>query len=456
MEDRGRHANPASAGRPRALAAIGIAAAIGAVVYLVFLLLAYASLGADRDAMTAQVRAAYAANDLRPDATNIFGDTDIGVHQFNDCLILYQVIDDRASAGERAVTPLSVSFDEVDGPCTQVQALANGAAQPAPHFYHHYLHAQTTLTRWLLPKFGVRGVRELYRLAIALTLLAGIGLAMVRLASGGDRLRDGIWILIFVTFARFYGFESFGQSLGHAPADLLILGQLLFFSRVSGNGPVAPRTALIASAVFGALTMEFEMLTGGLPLGLALTLGLVPLALARDRDPTGPTILAGVGFVVAALACAIGKVVALLIVFGTQPVVDGARQLLFRAGMNASSTRDGTAGAGDFYSHLWAGLQALAPGMHWLVAGLLLVAVVGGGWGYLTLRRSCDLVVRARATALAGSNVVLLLWMVIFWQHTTQHAWFMDRMLVWPLASGFALFAIAIGSGEGARHREIG
>jgi hypothetical protein len=445
-----------SAAAPRSTAvALAWAAGIGAAVYLTFLVLAWFSLGVDRAAMTAPVRAAYATGDLRPDATSIFGDTDIGVHQFNDCLILFQAIDDRASRTERAVSPLSPAID-VDGPCPQLRRIADGAALPAPRFYHHYLHAQTTLTRALLPAMGVRGLREVYRLVISLVLLAGIGLALVRMAGGQDRLRNGVWIILFLSFARGYGFESFGQSLGHAPAHLLILGQLLFLSRASANGPIAPRTVLIASAVFGALTMEFEMLTGGLPLGLAVTIGAVPLALARDHDPTRTTILSGVAFVVAALTCAIGKLVALLVVFGTAPITESARQLLFRAGMNASSTRDGTAGWSDFHSHVWAGLQALAPGMQWLTAGLLLIALVAGGWSYARLRRDDDAVVRARALALAGSNVVLVSWMVIFWQHTTQHAWFIDRILVWPLATGFALFALAVGSSERPRHRQIG
>ena len=33
---------------------------------------------------------------------------------------------------------------------------------------------------------------------------------------------------------------------------------------------------------------------------------------------------------------------------------------------------------------------------------------------------------------------------MVFWQHTIQHAWFMNRIFVWTYCSGFALFAFGV------------
>jgi hypothetical protein len=35
-------------------------------------------------------------------------------------------------------------------------------------------------------------------------------------------------------------------------------------------------------------------------------------------------------------------------------------------------------------------------------------------------------------------------WLLFFQQHTIVHAWFMDRMLVWPIISGCLMFGLVI------------
>ena len=75
-------------------------------IFVVFCGLAWASLGVDRSLLIDQVRTAYATRDLRTDGGALFGNVNIGEHQYNDCLILFQTIDDRASRVERAISPL--------------------------------------------------------------------------------------------------------------------------------------------------------------------------------------------------------------------------------------------------------------------------------------------------------------------------------------------------------------
>ena len=447
---------PPSRSRPAPVRAAAIAAATGLLVFLLVFALAHISLRSDREAGKRAIGTAVETGALTLEVKWHLGDVGIGAHQFNDCLILYQAIDNRAPAAQLAVTPLSAPIGTANM-CAALKALADERAQDTPRFYHNYVHAHTSLARLMLPVTGVEGLRGFYKLALSLTLLAGLTFAAIALAQGQRPGASAVWLLLFAMFTRWFGLESFGQSIGHGPADLVLLLFLLFLSRSSASKPLPGRTALIASAVFGALTMAFELLTGGLPLGLALTIGCVPLALARDQRIVATTIDCAIAFVVAAVTVAAAKLALIAAVFGTAPLIETAGQFLFRTGVSHADNPDGTAGWPEFFSRVWAGIDAMAPGMHWLATGMLLLAMILGGQGYFRLRTSACPATRFRAAAMAASAIVIPLWMVVFWQHTAQHAWFIDRILVWPMAAGFALFLMALlqrgGAGETADQR---
>lgn len=440
--------------RPRELAGTAaIAVVIACAVLLAFVGLAHLSLGTGRDVIAVPVNAAFKGGVLDRDAAWLHGDTAIGAHQYNDCLILFQALDDRAPAARRAVSPLSVPVD-TDSSCAVLADFAAGVSDPPVRHYHQYLHAHTTLARLLLPSLDVSGLRGLYKLLIVVTLLAGIGYALIGMVRGRRMVEHLAWLAVFLAFARWFGLESFGQSLGHGPADLVILVFLLFLLRGSTNAPLGPRAAILAAAAFGALTVQFEFLTGGLPLGLAIMVGAVPIALAERDDLAAVHLRAILAYLVAAVTTMAAKLVLVTLTFGGDAVVDLARQFLFRTGVSHISARDTPVGLAEFVDHGWAGLEALAPGMHGLTAGMLVLATVAGIWGYRQLRDVPDTARRYRAAALLGSMLVPPLWMVVFWQHTAQHAWFMDRILVWNIAAGALLFILAMGwrtrAGEGA------
>ena len=254
----------------RALIATFATAAIIAIgLYAAFLALSFASLRTDRAVLIDRINTAFADKALDRQASWLQGNTEIGAHQYNDCLILFQAVDDRAPDGLRAISPLSVPVD-TDNACATLADFAAGRVSPPTRYYHQYLHAHTTLARLLVPSLGVAGLRGLYKLAITLTLLAGVGYAVSGLMRGRRTAVDAAWLVIFLAFGRWFGLESFGQSLGHGPADLVALVFLLYLQRVSSVQPITPGKAIAASAVFGALTMQFEFLTGGLPLGLSI------------------------------------------------------------------------------------------------------------------------------------------------------------------------------------------
>ena len=296
------------------LIAIGAALAI----WIAFFLLANASLRADHRALGQAIGQAFADDTLDPEASWLIGDTDRGAHQYNDCLILYQALDDRAPADLRAISPLSPPPGDKHA-CLALKRLAAGQTRMPARFYHQYLHAHTVLARMLVPSMGVAGLRGLYKLSLTLLLLAGTGLAISGMMAGRAMQANTIWLVTFFVFARWFGLESFGQSIGHAPADLVVLGYLLFLMRGIGDTPHRPGTAITGAAIFGALTMQFEFLTGGIPLGLGIVIGMVPLTLAGDARIIPDTVRCTAAFLGAALATALIKLFAVTIVFGAAP-----------------------------------------------------------------------------------------------------------------------------------------
>ena len=432
---------PAEGWRYCVVRAAVVAVALALAIFGLFQWMAMASLSVDRNSLVQPVVAAFAHGALDADASWLHGNTEIGSHQYNDCLILFQAMDDRAPARLRAISPLSVPVD-TDNSCAMLQGFAEGRVEPPRRFYHQYLHGHTTLARWLVPELGVAGLRGLYKLLATLLVLAGIGYALMGLA-GGARAA-GAWLAIFVVFARWFGLESFGQSLGHGPADLVFLAFLLFLARGSAERPLGARAVAVGAAVFGALTVQFEFLTGGLPLGLAIVLGAVPLALPEREGSPRAWIDAVVAYGMAAVTTMVAKLVLVAMAFPAGAFGAIEHQLLFRVGLEQASRRDTAVGAAEFVTHLWAGLEGMASGMHLLVLGSLLIALVAGGWGYRQLRLSAEAGERFRAGALAASLLVPPLWLVLFWQHSAEHAWFMDRILSWDIAGGMALFALAL------------
>ena len=90
------------------------------------------------------------------------------------------------------------------------------------------------------------------------------------------------------------------------------------------------------------------------------------------------------------------------------------------------------------------GISSLAAGMHVLAGAILFTALGFGMWSARLLIRTGDSTVRGRAIHLVASNGVIFALLLLLWQHTVVHAWFMERILVWTIGTGFALFAFAL------------
>lgn len=425
----------------------GIGIAVAVPVALLFFALFYvanrASLGRDLPAAEANIRAAYAAGVLQ-DQDWIPGNTDIGRHQYNDCLILYMAIDQQAPADQLAASPVKPVQRGTESLCQALRAYVAGdhAAGNTHLFYHQYIHGHTMLARYLAPLLPVETIRNLYHTLLSLLVLAGILVAMTALARRRAPAESLFWLIVFLAFSRWFGLESYGQSLSHAPSDAIVLGYLLFLAIGAARGGIGPRTSLIAAAAFGSLTAIFEFLTGGIPLGLAVVIGGLPFAL-RDTAPDrirDQVIEAAAAFCTAVIACLAAKILLALAVFGLESFRETSAQLGVRMGMGENDF-----GALMAVKKLVKALNALAAGMHVLAGAILATAIGFGLWGARALLRSGDALLWQRTIHLLASNLAILALLALLWQHTVIHAWFMERIFVWTIGTGFALFAMAVG-----------
>lgn len=427
--------------RPDAVRLGAIVLTLPLLIFSAYFLVSYLSIGRDVETARRHILAAYESGDLVPGSWRDRGNTVIGEHQYNDCLILLMAIDQRLeNRWQLAVSP-SAPFADGQQPCDALQTFAQtNQTEIGVQPYHRYLHAQTVLMRYILPLADIATIRWVFSSILSLLIIAVAAFAMFRLTRGDDVFVGLLFVSIGFGFARWFGFESFSQSLGHAPADAVAVLFALYLC-VASHRQLSRVHLVTASALFGCFTILTEFLTGGLPLGLAMIVGITPFVLrssANRMEIAVSVATAAAAFVIAAGLCLVIKLALATLVFGPEVITDFASSLEHR-----------TAGDPDpvkWLRKVIGGLSTPVGGLHYFMAGFgLLLAVVGGIWGWQKIQSlSSSEAFRTKATLLAGSNLVLLAWLIVFWQHTIQHAWFMDRIFVWTYCSGFALFAFGV------------
>ena len=367
----------------------------------------YLSLGREHQRIAEAIRTGTVTDEIF-----LAGDTIRGSEQFNDCLILAMAIDQRGSTRELTVSPEIWFAPSDEEACRRLKS-----ERSKVFFYHNYIHGQVTLARFLLPLVAVETLRELYRIAITLVLGAGIAVTMLRLT---EKEWDSLPLFVsLITFARFFGLEAFGQSLGHGPSDFILIGFVALLALRSNT--------IFASAIFGALTAIFELMTGGFPLGLCVVIGLTWFSL-NDKS------VSAVWRCVAAYLVAFGTALALKyasvwLVFGTDAFLSIAAEGASRTGGNLPAFATGASLGGQVAGNLDALISGLGT-----MAGLFVV--LGFGFGIWGIQKT------PQSRLLAFSVLPVFLWILIFRQHTIIHAFFMDRIFVWIIAAGFSLFAL--------------
>lgn len=228
---------------------IVLAMSLAVLFSAAFFIFFYLSLSRNNEVARANVRNAFEAGELLHSAGKLLGNTNLGVHQFNDCLILAQSIDQRPGlASALTVSPITTRFSgpiaqepgpllpasiaepaAEDDPCPVLYRLAMGETPSADiEYYHRYMHGHTVLVRYLLPLMSVRDIRLLYSSLLTVTSTVGLAYALFMVAIGPQQTVFLPWVCIFLAITRWFGLESFSQSLSHGPSDLILVSYLLF------------------------------------------------------------------------------------------------------------------------------------------------------------------------------------------------------------------------------------
>ena len=369
--------------------------------------------------------------------------SDIGVHQFNDCLVLLMAVDDRAPALERSLSPTISGASVGTGgggftvPCPPLREFVSGRMEPLKpsDHYHRYVHGNVAVTAAMLEVFSIWGVRTIYGLLAQFTPLIVLGLALWRFARPREDSAGPVTLAFaaFTSFmlAAFFGVQYYGQSLAHFPADILLSLYLLTIV-LGGKSLDSPIRFAMLNALFGALTMYFEFLSGGIPMGVSLVLAIAS-ARALDRGGDMKKIFfAGCCFTLGVVTIYAVKQIATGIVFGSE--VFGA------SGSRLSTWMGGVFPVTTIIRLFWQ-LRELAGGSQ--IAGGAMAAASIAAFFFAVYRLSDrKFPVQAGHWGFIWAALVIPVWWFTFSLHTYVHAWMMIRIMVFFNAASFFVLAL--------------
>lgn len=433
--------------------AIGIALAVAA-----WLLLSLVAVTVPRAPMLAHLSDAFLTGSLT-DQDYLSRDKVRGDSQFNDCVILSTAYLRSPSVFEDIASALwPIYINDQNTVCGELhRAVTTGLGPDETARYHRYLFGQRGVVALLLQFFSVDAIRWILLTlnhAVPVGLLV-LGIAALRrsfhdaTAAGVQFIQPSLpgplLLLIGAMLLFFYGLVFFGQSVAHGLSDLLLSSFILFLAmRDLYAEPQWPRT-LRALALLGGLTATFELFTGGLPMSVAAL--LLVYGVQGARQSSAATVIARALQGIAAFVICFATLVVLKIgiafaVFGNDVVVDFNNQLLYRLGVQDELPRlQLTVQA--FLNVLREGI-GLFWGSRTLAAVVMLSAAIAALLASIRILRGTR---RAPAELTAYALIVLSIavvpvWYAVFPQHTLRHAWFMGRMLVWPIIGCFALWYV--------------
>ncbi len=437
-----RPVDPAVDKAPTLLFTVAAAILVAALTYGAYFSLAIMSLKTDGAQISRTIAEGFATgaltlDDYPPDMAHT-------PNQFNDCLVLFEAASRGASTLRLAISPLRA--DTSRNECkTLHDAVTSPNGRTPTVFYHHYISGQTTFTRLLLAIMPLKRVERFWKVAIISFLFLGIAACMTDIVIGSDKPGAVAFLIILFVFTSWYGLGSYGHSIAHSPSDLVLIGFMVLLALAHLKGGLQPKAAILACAGFGALTLIVELLTGGLPLGLCATIGLVPLALREDNSSPlcRSAAHAGLSFISGAMTCAVLKIMLVAFAFGVQPLSSMGRGLGVRIGLAKSSTDASPSSLFAVVKSITDNMGVLYAGQREMALALLVTAFMAGAWALYSARALPAQRSRTIIYLLGASNLVLVAWVAAFSEHIFVHAFFMDRIFAWTAASGLAMFALA-------------
>jgi putative flippase GtrA len=441
-----------------ALGIVAVVLAVSVLASLCFLGLNLASRQVPEELLRDRITTAFATGALTT-ADRLHFDEVRGDHQYNDCLILSMAL----LRGPDPLTDALAPRIPVKDPartghasiCGMLEALATGERgriETVP--YTRYWHGLPALSALLLAGMELDTLRQAFKWTFRL-LLGGIALLGLILGSRASTPAERLPLLggavIAGSLLLFWGGDYFAQSLTDFLPALLLSGALAVLMLTRPLACSLPGLAAFAAA-FGAGTIYLEFLSGPIPLGAALLTAMLALHAAGTLPWQAALLRLGIalGAYCGAIVCTyLLKTLATASVLGDGVFGDTLRNLALR--LSASAPAPAGADVADQALGLIDLINALRwslPGIAWgsSLAGYLLMTIalvqlaVGLLWLLSRGRR-----MGALALPLAGvlaSAAVIPCWYLLFMNHSVVHAWFMVRLLVWPIAAGWLVTLI--------------
>jgi len=448
------------AARSSGLYACALLATLAAVA--LFFALSCASTFVDRGAIAAKLEATNAKHAFTQTWAAWTGRS---IPRFggNDCLMLAALLQDYPSRLAQIISarippaegqPAARLGDPTIPACLQLIAALERAdhADPNALFYHRYLHGQRVFVALAL---AVVSPEALGWITLLLNALALLSVLVPALRRRNESWRERAYAAVAATLLLFAGLWLFGIYFSFGLSDL-VLAAFLAYAYHSGIARADERTFVVAAALFGTATAIFEFLTGGIPFGLALLLGVVALDGPADRDALLRRAFHGAVIFALAIALAFAVKLTLVALFIDPNVLADFR--------GALSTRVGALFVDSLPQQeiAWLaahGVDVSSLDRHWALALLYMLArlayatfVIGFGSPVLGMiimgaaviatiallihraRGARDDLMRARLMILFGSALVMPVWSVIFLNHTLLHAIWMVRPFAWFVA----------------------
>jgi hypothetical protein len=411
---------------------------------------------------------------------------DIYPYGGNDCVIIGALVLPRGTPIEASVSPrmpTGVDIAGITDPpgyppaglclwlAATMRTLAPHAAPPVepspPTYIHRYIHGDVTVAALLLAvmSFGTASMvlrSACYAMLGAVALLA---LLRLRVGSSTERRRAAAFLIIAATLACCYGLPVFGRSFSFAPTDFVIFAFILY-GMLRPLGQIPRHRFILVAAAFGTLIAILEILTGGVPMGLATLIALIALGEAPDERTLVDRVVVGTtAFTAAIVACFGYKMLAVGAVFGTNELseffhalghrVDGSVQSLLsdnaKEALKAFHIDPLWIDANVLTRVLFAGVMLtyssffLGWGSHLLGAAIVLLPTpLLLALGFSSLRNRGRTMVSRERLALAAAGMVPVLWYAVFANHTILHSSYMVR----PLALNVALCIVSALAGR--------
>jgi hypothetical protein len=414
-----------------------------------FLLLAMLTASLPREPLQLRILEALESGDLPLDTDSQYETWMFG----NECLILQMLLNRDDGTLRQALGPKVYYRADDRGQCRIVRDLArHGRAAEAPEYFNYtrYWHGHNAAAAALLFLTTVESLRGLlYGAAYGSLLL---------LAAAGYRARGNLKILTIAmpaTGIAFWAHQDFAHSLGNGPADtVLILGFVLLLLRF-GRRDTQTGFATYCAA-FGAIVAYMEFFTGLLPVAAALLLPFGYFLSASTAAHVAPTqswrqgVAGLLAFGTGAAVTVIAKLLLVYLVFGTTALAS------FAANLHVYTQNLDQIGIDAADNHFLSFVYALG-GMIWkwgkvLAYGSDIGARVLFASTALAWIGAMALAWRSRSMAspqgflpcVAGAAIVVA-WIAVFPTHSFGHGWFMIRMMIAPIALGWAALVIEAG-----------